>query len=260
MSSELKIISWNVNGVRAAYRKGLLNFISNEKPDILCIQETKAHVNQVPDDMVNPHGMSSCWSSAEKKGYSGTSTFSIEKPKIVSTEIGIKEFDNEGRFTITQHDNFKLYNIYFPNGSHKKERQIYKMKFNHAVYDKLKQDIKNGFELIVVGDYNIAPEEIDIYDPIQFKNVSGFLLEEREWFRSLKSLGFVDTFRHLHPSAKDRYSWWNMMRRDRLSNKGWRIDLICITKGLIDRLLYADIMENIEGSDHCPVSIGLKCY
>ena len=260
MSSELNIISWNVNGVRACYKKGLLNFIENKDPDILCLQETKAQVEQVPQDMAKPFGMHSYWSSAVRKGYSGTATFSKTKATDFSKGIGIEEFDSEGRFTITTHPDFKLYNIYFPNGSHKPERQIYKMNFNKAILSKLKQEIKNGQELIVVGDYNIAPEEIDIYDPERFSNVSGFLPEERQWFRDFKALGFVDTFRQLHPEAKDIYSWWNMIRRDRLSNRGWRIDLICVTKNLASRLTHASIMDTQEGSDHCPVAIGLECF
>lgn len=259
MSSEISIISWNVNGVRACYRKGLLNFIAHKKPDIICLQEIKANVDQVSEDMANPCKMHSCWSSAVRKGYSGTATFSTSKPLEISKGIGIEEFDSEGRFSITTYPKFKLYNIYFPNGSHKKERLVYKKKFNDALLSHLKSEIAKGQEIIVLGDYNIAPEEIDIYDPAKFSNVSGFLPEERQWFRDFKALGFVDSFRKLYPDVKDKYSWWNMINRDRLSNRGWRIDLICVTEGLAGRLTSATIMDTQEGSDHCPVAIGLKC-
>ena len=260
MKRDFKIISWNVNGIRACFKKGLLSFIENNTPDILCLQEIKANLDQVPKEIINPLNMKSYWSSAKKKGYSGCATFSKQEALLHSKGIGKPEFDDEGRFSITSFEDFKVYNVYFPNGSSKKERQIYKMKFNNALLEKLKEELSNNVEIIVLGDFNIAPEEIDIYDPIRFSDVSGFLPEERQWLKRLNSLGFIDAFRHFYPDQKDIYSWWNMITRDRLSNKGWRIDLICVTKGLISRLESAKVMDTQLGSDHCPVEIGLKCY
>ena len=255
----MKIISWNVNGIRAAYKKGLMSFLKEEKPDIFCVQETKANIDQVPEELKN-HSMFSYWSSAERKGYSGVATFSVEEPQKVTSQIGKKQFDNEGRFLISHHghQDFILYNVYFPNGRSKQERQIYKMRFNKAFLNILKNDIASGKQVIVLGDYNVAPTEIDLYDPEKHCNVSGFLPEERAWFQDLLDLGFIDTFRYFFPDKKDCYTWWSLKEAARLSNKGWRIDLICVTKGLIDRVLGVDILDQVQGSDHCPIAIEIE--
>ena len=261
----MKIISWNVNGIRAVYKKGLMSFLKEQKPDIFCVQETKAHVDQVPEELKN-HSMFSYWSSAEKKGYSGVATFSVEEPQKILSQIGKKQFDNEGRFLISHHghsqinseEDFVLYNVYFPNGRSKEERQIYKMQFNREFLNTLKKDIASGKEIIVLGDYNIAPTEIDLYDPEKHCKVSGFLPEERAWFQDLLDLGFIDTFRYFFPDKKDCYTWWSLKEAARLSNKGWRIDLICVTKGLMDRVLGVDILDQIQGSDHCPIAIEIE--
>ena len=272
----MKIISWNVNGIRAAYRKGLMSFLKEQQPDIFCVQETKAHVDQVPTDLKDyPNGMFSYWSSAEKKGYSGVATFSLEEPQKIESQIGIKQFDNEGRFLITHHGmlnggvlnksvkeqipgHFTLYNVYFPNGRRTQERQTYKMKFHKEFLNVLKKNIASGQEIIILGDYNIAPSEIDLYDPEKHCNVSGFLPEERAWFQDLLNLGFIDTFRYFFPEKKDCYTWWSLKEAARISNKGWRIDIICVTKGLIDRVIGVDILDQVQGSDHCPVAIEIE--
>ena len=260
----MKIISWNVNGIRAIYKKDLMSFLKQQQPDVFCVQETKAHFDQVPEELKN-HSMFSYWSSAERKGYSGVATFSVEEPQKVAHKIGKKQFDNEGRFLISHHghrsslsEDFMLYNVYFPNGRSKEERQIYKMQFNKAFLDVLKKDIASGKEVIVLGDYNVAPTEIDLYDPKKHCHVSGFLPEERAWFQDLLDLGFIDTFRYFFPDKKDCYTWWSLKEAARLSNKGWRIDVICVTKGLIDRVLGVDILDQIQGSDHCPIAIEIE--
>ena len=264
----MKIISWNVNGIRAVYKKGLMSFLKEQKPDIFCVQETKAHVDQVPEELKN-HSMFSYWSSAERKGYSGVATFSLEEPQKVIDQIGKKQFDNEGRFLISHHghnqklqpsseEDFILYNVYFPNGRSKQERQIYKMEFNQEFLNILKNDIASGKEIIVLGDYNVAPTEIDLYDPEKSCHVSGFLPEERAWFQDLLDLGFIDTFRYFFPDKKNCYTWWSLKEAARLSNKGWRIDIICVTKGLIDRVLGVDILDQVQGSDHCPIAVEIE--
>lgn len=253
----MKIISWNVNGVRAAFKKGLDGFVHSTKPDILCLQETKAHPDQVGPEIKNLWGAWNAWASAKKKGYSGVATFSTKAPTEHIVGLGIEDFDNEGRVVVTDHDEFLLYNIYFPNGQRDDERQKYKMQFNLALLEQLKEKIKKGRQIIVVGDYNIAPHEIDIYDPKKFSSTSGFLPIEREWFQSFLKAGFVDTFREKYPDERDRYSWWNQIDRSRIGNRGWRIDLICMTKGLLPKLSKADILDQVEGSDHCPVEIVL---
>lgn len=252
-----KITSWNVNGIRASHKKGFMNFWHEHKADLLCLQETKAHKEQLTSEILNPNECPSYWSSAVRKGYSGTATFCTDEIKKVEYGIGIEKFDSEGRFVITQHKHFKVYNIYFPNGASGVERHNYKMEFLKALSDHLKPLIKKGEPIIVLGDYNIAPKDIDIYDPIKHAKTSGFLPIEKEWFQSFLDMGFIDTFRHFHPDEKDRFSWWNQMERARIGNRGWRIDLICVSKNLQSSLKSAEIHDDIEGSDHCPVSLVL---
>lgn len=254
----MKIISWNVNGIRACYKKGLDGFVRTEKPDILCLQETKAHPGQVGLEVRELAGMSGEWASATKKGYSGVATFWLQKPKEIRVGLGHEPFDSEGRTVITDHDDFLLYNIYFPNGQRGLDRQEYKMAFHRYLQGQLSELIKRGRQVVVVGDYNIAPTEMDIYDPNKFSTTSGFLPHEREWFSEFFKMGFVDTFRRFYPEERERYTWWNQIDRSRLSNRGWRIDFICVTQGLEKRLKAADILDSVQGSDHCPVMVELS--
>lgn len=255
----MKIISWNVNGIRAAYKKGLEGFVRTVRPDLLCLQETKAHPDQVGPEILGLCGFQSHWSSAVRKGYSGVATFWKEHvPLQQGAGLGIEEFDLEGRVVFTDHPGFRLYNVYFPNGQSRDERQLYKMRFNRAFAEHLTQVRKQGREVIVLGDFNIAPQEIDIHDPLKHASTSGFLPEERDWFATWLSQGYIDTFRFFHPTARERYSWWNQMDRSRLSNRGWRIDLICVSEGLKDKLIAAEILDDIEGSDHCPVLLEIR--
>ena len=254
----MKIISWNVNGVRAAYKKGLIEFIDREDPDILCLQETKAHAEQCEPMIVSPPGRTSHWSSATRKGYSGTATYVKAQVKDVSYGIGVPEYDSEGRFVITDHGDFVLYNIYFPNGGSGPERHDFKQRFLKDLNANLQPQIKAGRSIIVVGDYNVAHKPIDIYDPVRLANESGFLPEERAWFDSFLELGFVDTFRHFHPNEPERFTWWSMRERARIGNRGWRIDYICVTRDLVPRLKRAQVMDGQEGSDHCPVLLEMK--
>lgn len=253
MPRETKIISWNVNGIRACHKKGLQAFIDEEKPDIFCVQETKAHLEQVEDEARHlgyPHYF---WSSAVRKGYSGVATFVREMPLKNGIGWGQKEYESEGRILLTDHGRFLLYNIYFPNGGSGEERHHFKQKFLKDLNKHLKEQIKQGREVIVVGDYNVAHQEVDVYDPIRLAKESGFLPEERQWFDSFLELGFIDTFRHLHKDEKNRYSWWSYRELARIPNRGWRIDYICVTKGLLKNLKSAEILDQVEGSDHCPV-------
>lgn len=254
----MKIISWNVNGIRACAQKGLVEFIKTEDPDIFCLQETKAHPDQLDETLKNVHSYKSFWSSAEKKGYSGTATFVRGNEPKISHGIGHKEFDSEGRFVITAHEHFTLYNVYFPNGGMNEERHQFKQKFLRVFADHLKEKIDSGEKVILVGDYNIAHTEIDIYDPIRLAEESGFLPEEREWFNSFLKIGFIDTFRHFHPKEEDRYSWWSYREMARPGNRGWRIDYICVSENLKSYLKSADILDQVMGSDHCPVVVELK--
>lgn len=249
----MKIITWNVNGIRAAYKKGFIEFIEREEPDILCVQETKAHREQCEPPLVNAAGRESFWSSAVRKGYSGVATFVTKSPKHVEHGLGLPEFDSEGRIVVTDHGDFELYNIYFPNGGSGPERHDYKQKFLFELNAILKPKVDAGKKIIVVGDYNVAHRDIDVYDPVKLASESGFLPEERVWFDAFLKLGFVDTFRHFHPDETDRFTWWSMYERARISNRGWRIDYICVTKNLVPNLKSAQILDGQQGSDHCPV-------
>ncbi len=254
----MKIISWNVNGIRAAHRKGFLEFFSREEPDILCVQETKAHKEQLDDELIRPLDSHSYFSSAERKGYSGVATFSFDKSKETDFGIGVRKFDSEGRIVVTKHQDFYVYNIYFPNGSSSEERHDYKQEFLKKINSHLKKRIKAGDKLVVLGDYNVAHKEIDVYDPERLSSVSGFLPEEREWFDAFLNLGFVDTYRHFNPELAEKYTWWSYREMARPANRGWRLDYICITENLMDRLKSAEIMDGQEGSDHCPIVIELE--
>ncbi|RME18270.1 MAG: exodeoxyribonuclease III [Bdellovibrio sp.] len=256
----MKIISWNVNGIRACAKKGLLKFIEKEDPDILCLQETKAHPEQLPEELVHPLGRKGFFSSAHRRGYSGTATFvkPSYEPLDVSYGIQIKKFDSEGRFVITRFPQYVVYNVYFPNGSASEERHFFKMHFLHRFLAHLKKQIKKGEKIILCGDYNIAHKEADVFDPVRLSSHSGFLPEERAWFDRFLEAGFVDVFRYFYPDAKERYSWWSYRENARMANRGWRIDYICVTQNLLDKVISTDILDQQMGSDHCPVVMEMK--
>lgn len=254
----MKIISWNVNGIRACAKKGLFEFLERENPDILCLQETKAHPDQVDESFHQPGDWNSHWSSAQRKGYSGTATYFLEEPQEVNLGIGLKKFDTEGRFVVTKHPDFTLYNVYFPNGGASEERHNFKQEFLKKFRRHLERQIKAGEELIVLGDYNVAHKEVDVYDPVKLAKQSGFLPEEREWFGEFLETGFHDVFREMHPEDEHRFSWWSYRENARIGNRGWRIDYICVTKGLRSRVKSADILDRVQGSDHCPVVIEME--
>jgi exodeoxyribonuclease-3 len=257
MMKKVRILSWNVNGIRAAYKKGILNWFSKEQPDILCIQETKAMKEQLADDLINVNGYNSFFSSAERKGYSGTATYTKVNPLKVSNGIGIQKFDSEGRFLVTEFDEFILFNIYFPNGKAKAERLQYKMDFYEAFLKHLKKLLKQGKKIVICGDVNTAHKAIDLARPKPNEKISGFLPEERAWIDKLLEAGFIDTFRKFNQKP-EQYTWWDMMTRARDRNVGWRIDYFFISDNLKDNLKNAFILPDVMGSDHCPVGIELK--
>lgn len=252
----LKILSWNVNGIRASYKKGFLNWFKEVKPDILCLQETKAHPEQLSDELVNVNGYQSYFSSAERKGYSGVVTYTREKPITIEVGIGIKEFDNEGRFAITEFENFILFNIYFPNGKASKERLQYKMDFYNAFLKHCKKLLKQGKKIVICGDVNTAHKEIDLARPKENEKISGFLPEERAWIDKFLDAGFSDTFR-LFNNEPDNYTWWDMMTRARERNVGWRIDYFYVSDNFKNNVKSAFILPDVMGSDHCPIGIEL---
>lgn len=251
------ILSWNVNGIRAAYKKGFVHWLSREDPDIICVQETKATKEQLPDDLINVGKYKSFFSSAERKGYSGVATYSKTEPVSVSKGIGIEKFDNEGRFLITDFGDFLLFNIYFPNGKAKKERLQYKMDFYDSFLKYINKLKNQGKKLVICGDVNTAHKEIDLARPKENEKTSGFLPEERKWVDKLIEIGFIDTFRVFNDKGEN-YTWWDMMTRARERNVGWRIDYFFISENLSSNLKSATIMPDVLGSDHCPISIELK--
>lgn len=254
----MHIVSWNVNGIRACLGKGMEDIVRAFGADFFCLQESKACEDQVP---LLPHpnlsSLHSVWASAEKKGYSGTVTFTPHKDIELSAKMGIPAYDREGRANIAYAKGFTLVNLYFPNGAASEERHAFKMKFLHDLIPWLKNLEKERGPLVIVGDYNIAHTEIDIHDPVRNKESSGFLPEERAWMTQFLDAGFVDTFRHLHPGQRDQYTWWSFRQASRERNAGWRIDYICVSRALADRVRSAEIHPQILGSDHCPISVEL---
>jgi len=253
----MRILSWNVNGIRGLEKKGFYNWFKKTSPDILCLQETKATPEQLPPHLRNTPGYYVYWSSAERKGYSGVATFTKEKPKEVKTGFGIKKFDSEGRILITEFPFFVLFNIYFPNGKQGQERLDYKLKFYDTFLsyaDNLKVKGKN---IVVCGDFNTAHEEIDLARPKENEKVSGFLPIERAWIDTFIDHGYVDTFRYFNKEPS-QYSWWDMKTNARERNVGWRIDYFFVNKEFLSHVKKAFILQDVLGSDHCPVGIELK--
>jgi len=252
----MKLFSWNVNGVRAIEKKGFLDWLSSESPDVLCIQETKAKFEQLPDTLQNIDGYFSYWHSAEKLGYSGVATFSKKEPLHVQYGLGIDKYDKEGRVLITEFDNFLLYNIYFPNGQKDEIRLQYKLDFYDDLLEIIDDQVASGNNVIVAGDWNTAHKEIDLANPKANANYSGFLPVERAQLDTYVNHGYVDSFRLFHDEP-DRYSWWTYRFGARQRNIGWRIDYFFTNQEFADNISDADIHEDVMGSDHCPVSIEL---
>ncbi len=253
----MKLLSWNVNGIRAVYKKGLMEWLQREEADIFCFQETKAAREQVPREILENDGYHSYFSEAEKKGYSGVAVFSRREPIKVEYGLGIPRFDSEGRTIIASFDDFVLYNIYFPNGKASKERLDYKMDFYDAFLKHAAEKMEDGHNIVVCGDVNTAHAEIDLARPKANENISGFLPEEREWIDRLIRQGFIDAFR-LFNSEGGHYSWWDYKTRARERNVGWRIDYFFVSNSLKDSVTDAFIQNDVMGSDHCPVGIELK--
>jgi len=254
----MRIVSYNINGIRAALNKGLLDWIKTNPADVICLQETKAAKENVDHTIFNNIGYEDYWFSAQKKGYSGVVVFTKIKPNHVEYGTGHKVSDDEGRVIQMDFGDIRLINAYFPSGTSGDERQSFKYVWldEFSLYlDKLK---KNHPKLILCGDYNIAHKEIDIHDPKGNKNSSGFLPEEREWMSKFFNHGWIDSFREFHPEPH-RYSWWSQrFPTVRLQNKGWRIDYINVTENLKSSLKDAEIFPDIKHSDHCPVYLEIS--
>jgi exodeoxyribonuclease-3 len=247
-----RIITYNVNGIRAAMRKGFADWIEVAKPDVLCIQETKAQPDQIPTFDFEMMGYKTYAHSAIKKGYSGVAILTKKEPDHVETGMGIQKYDAEGRFIRADYGGISIISVYHPSGSSGDERQAFKMQWLHDFEDYIAQLKKERPNLIICGDYNICHKPIDIHDPIRNAKVSGFLPEEREWMSGFLETGFTDSFRHLNPDPH-QYSWWSYRANARANNKGWRIDYNMVSDSLTDKIKRVAILSQAMHSDHCPV-------
>lgn len=250
-----RIVSWNVNGIRAAYKKGLLDFVQTEQPDILCLQETKAHPEQLPGELKEALGYHTYYASAVRKGYSGVSIWSRIEPQSIRN-MDITEFDDEGRVLIADYGDFTLINGYFPNSQEAGKRLDYKLRFLQALRSMCDEMTDAGRKLIICGDYNIAHTPIDLANPESNSENPGYLPEERAWMDSFLAAGYIDTFREFTQDG-GHYTWWSYRFGARERNIGWRIDYHCINPQLRDQLRSSVILPGVMGSDHCPVRVEL---
>jgi len=250
----MRVISWNVNGIRAVHKKGFLDWFASESPEILCIQETKAIQSQLPGELTSVPGYHSYFSAPDRKGYSGVALYTRQEPESVTYGFGIEKFDNEGRTIIADFGTFLLFDIYFPNGKRSDERLRYKMDFYDVFLDYIDDLKSKGRHIVVCGDVNTAHKEIDLARPKENSKISGFLPEERSWMDKFLEHGYVDTFR-VSNQQPDNYSYWDQITRARDRNVGWRIDYCFVDQGFAGQVSNAFILPEVMGSDHCPVGI-----
>jgi exodeoxyribonuclease III len=254
----MKIISYNVNGIRAAMKKGFVDWLKTHPADIICIQENKAQQSDIESKLFSDLGYSDHWFCAQKKGYSGVTVFTKLQPDNVECGTGHEVSDSEGRVIHLDFGKVRLINAYFPSGTSGDERQTYKYQWLNEFYDYVQDLRKTHPNIILCGDYNIAHQEIDIHNPSGNKNNSGFLPEERAWLTKFYNSGWIDTFREFHPEPH-RYSWWSQRFPSvRAQNKGWRIDYISVTEPLKPLLRDAEIYPDIKHSDHCPIYLDIE--
>lgn len=249
----MKLISYNVNGLRAAMKKGLLEWMQEEDPDIICFQETKSNFDQIPEDTFKSLGYHESWFSAEKKGYSGVMTLSKKKPTRVIKGMGMSKYDNEGRVVRTDFGALTILNCYFPSGSSSEERHAFKVDFLNDFGPWVKSLLSERKKVIVVGDYNVVHLDIDIHNPQRKDKPSGFRPEERAWMNEWFSGDFKDAFRLIKPDEADNYSWWSYRAGSRQRNKGWRIDYISVTNNLAKKVNQVTHDKEVQHSDHAAV-------
>lgn len=254
MADSIRALSWNVNGLRAVLKKGFLKWFLKESPEILCLQETKAHEDQLPDSLKDVEGYRSYFSTPERKGYSGVALYTKSEPVRVTYGLGIEKFDREGRVIVADYGQFELLNIYFPNGQSSAERLQYKMEFYEAFLEFVNKLRSQGKSVVVCGDLNTAHKAIDLARPKANEKNSGFLPEERAWVDKFLGHGYVDTFR-MYNQLPDQYSYWDQISRARDRNVGWRIDYFFVSEDFSDRIKAAYIYPDVMGSDHCPVGV-----
>jgi exodeoxyribonuclease-3 len=257
---EIRLASWNVNGLRAVVKKGFFESLQHLDVDILGLQETKLQGHQLTDEMKDVAGYQSFWSHATaKKGYSGVGVYTRREPKSVREGLGIPEIDNEGRILELEFDEFTFFNVYFPNGQMNEERLRYKLDFYEALFRHTNSLRDRGKHIVIAGDYNTAHNEIDLKNPKANEKTSGFLRIERDWLDRIVAEGYIDTFRHFYPETV-KYSWWTYRFKARERNVGWRIDYLFVTEEMIKNGIAKEawIDNDIHGSDHCPVGVVLQ--
>ena len=256
--TELTLLSWNVNGIRAVHRKEFLAWLQRSAPDILCLQETKATEAQLPPELAQPEGYRAYWNSAQRKGYSGTGLMTRQEPSSIQFGLGLEKFDQEGRTIIVEYPGFTLVNCYFPNGSRDHSRVPFKLAFYDAFLEKCQQLRRQGHPVIFCGDVNTAHHEIDLARPESNQKTTGFLPEERAWLDKVVAAGYIDSFRYFSSDATGQYTWWSMPTRARERNIGWRLDYFFVASELKEHLTGAFILPEVMGSDHCPVGLRLQ--
>ncbi len=249
------IVSWNVNGLRAVTKKDALAPVLKLGADIICLQETRVLESDLPKELIDS-GYHITLFPAEKKGYSGVATLSKVQPAEVSN-LGVADFDSEGRVAISRFENLCVVNCYFPNSQSEGKRLDYKLAFCHAIQAKCNELVEQGYDVVLCGDYNVAHEDIDLANPKTNRKNPGFLPEECAWMDDFLAHGFADPFRLAHPGESGHYSWWSYRFNARANNTGWRIDYHCVNQGLLDRVEDTEILHQVMGSDHCPVAIRL---
>ena len=254
----MKIITYNVNGLRAALSKGFTRWLEEEQPDVVCLQETKAQPDQIPTLEFEALGYRSYFFSAKKKGYSGVAILTRVEPDHVEYGMGIPEYDDEGRFIRADYGDLSIVSVYHPSGTMGDERQAFKMKWLEDFQHYIGELQKTRPQLILCGDYNICHRPIDIHDPVRNATNSGFLPEEREWIGGFINTGFIDTFRYFHPEEAGKYSWWSYRFNSRAKNKGWRIDYCMVSEPVRPMLKSACILNEAVHSDHCPMVLEVK--
>lgn len=254
----LKLYSWNVNGIRAVYKKGFLDWLAATQPDIIGLQETKANPDQLAEELRNPPGYHAYWSTTERKGYSGVALLSKTEPKSVHMGLGIPEYDIEGRTIVAEYDDFVFITAYFPNGGRDHSRIPFKMAYKAAFLDFCNAQRAQGKSVIFCGDVNTSHRPIDLARPKANETKTGFMPEERVWIDRVIEEGYIDIFRALNPDLEGAYSWWTAIGGARERNVGWRLDYFFISPDLHDRVETAAIHPDVMGSDHCPVSLTLN--
>ena len=254
----IKLVSWNVNGIRAVSKKEeFWDWFDNTDADIINFQEVRATQDKIPEKLADVEGFHQSFNEAEKKGYSGVGTYSKIEPLEVVKGIGVEELDSEGRVLRIKYPDFYLYNIYFPNSGMNAKRLDFKVDFCNALLEQLVELKNNGENVVITGDYNIAHHPIDVYNPKNCEGKSGYLPEERAWLDELEKAGFVDTFR-MFDEGENNFTWWSYRTKARDRNAGWRLDYFYVNEEIRDNVKSAEILSDIYGSDHCPVTLELE--